>query len=64
MSSKFTYHTDVKAAHILLLSNDVAKSEALSPSVVFDFDAEGHIVGIELLNARNQLKQEVLNGAA
>lgn len=43
------------AAYIRLSSATVLESEEVSPGVVFDFDAEGHIVGIELLDAKTQL---------
>jgi uncharacterized protein YuzE len=42
----------------------VLESEEVTPGVVFDFDAEGHIVGIELLNARGQLAADMLTEAA
>ncbi len=64
MKPKVTYDADVNAAYIRLSSTDVFESEEVSPDVVFDFDTEGHIVGIELLNARDQLTADMLVEAA
>jgi uncharacterized protein YuzE len=55
MKPKVTYHAEANAAYIRLSQTDVLESEEVTPGVVFDFGAEGHIVGIELLNARGQL---------
>jgi uncharacterized protein YuzE len=36
------------------------ESEEISPGIVFDFDKNGHIVGIELLDARAKLPPDLL----
>lgn len=64
MKPKITYDSSVNAAYIRLSSTEVFESEEVSPDIVFDFDTEGHIVGIELLNARIQLTTEMLAEAA
>lgn len=64
MKPKVTYHADANAAYIRLSKTEVLESEEVTPGVVFDFDAEGHIVGIELLNARGQLTADMLVDAA
>jgi uncharacterized protein YuzE len=64
MKPKVTYHAEANAAYIRLSQTDVLESEEVTPGVVFDFDAEGHIVGIELLNARGQLTKDMLAEAA
>jgi uncharacterized protein YuzE len=58
------YDAASNAAYIRLSSAKVLESEEVSPGVVFDFDAEGHIVGIELLDAKAQLSAELLTPAA
>lgn len=58
------YHADENAAYIRFSEAKVHESEEISPDVVFDFDAEGRIVGIELLNAKEQLPRELLAPAA
>lgn len=58
------YQADDNAAYIRLSGGDVLESSEVVPNVVFDYDAEGRIVGIELLDARAQLSEEVLSTAA
>jgi uncharacterized protein YuzE len=64
MKPQVKYDADSNAAYIRLAASKVVESEEVTPSVVFDFDASGHIVGIELLDARTQLTAEMLNEAA
>lgn len=52
------------AAYIRLSEATVLESEEVAPHVVFDYDAEGHIVGIELLDANAQLPSDARSEAA
>ena len=58
------YQSEDNAAYIRLSGGDILESEEVAPNVVFDYDAEGRIVGIELLDARAQLSAELLTEAA
>jgi uncharacterized protein YuzE len=42
----------------------ILQSTEVAPDVVFDYEGDGRIVGIELLDARAQLAPELLSGAA
>jgi uncharacterized protein YuzE len=42
----------------------VLESAEVSPDVIFDYDDQGRIVGIELLDAKAQLPADALNEAA
>ena len=64
MKPQVKYDADANAAYIRLAASKIVESEEVTPGVVFDFDASGHIVGIELLNARTQLTAEMLGEAA
>lgn len=64
MSPTIKYRPDDNAAYIRLSSGKILESEEISPGVVFDYDAEGHIVGIELLDARAQLSLDTLSRVA
>jgi uncharacterized protein YuzE len=67
MKPKVTCHARANAAYIRLSKTDVFESEEVTPGVVFDFDAEGHIVGIvgiELHDARGQLAADTKDEAA
>lgn len=64
MTPIIQYRPDDNAAYIRLSQGKVMESAEVSPNVVFDYDAEGHIVGIELLDARGQLPKDALTKAA
>jgi uncharacterized protein YuzE len=56
------YDGSAKAAYIYLKPNDtkVARTIVTDSAVNLDFDARGHLVGIEILDASKVLPQEVL----
>jgi uncharacterized protein YuzE len=58
------YDAEANAAYIRLSSGRVLESAEVAANVVFDFDANGRIVGIELLDARAQLDTALLTTAA
>lgn len=64
MSPIVKYQPDDNAAYIRLSGGDILESAEVAPNVIFDYDAEGRIVGIELLDARAQLAAELLTDAA
>jgi uncharacterized protein YuzE len=61
MTPTIKYHP---GAHIRLSEAKILESAEVAPDVVFEYDADGRIVGIELLDARAQLAPELLSGAA
>jgi uncharacterized protein YuzE len=63
MKPTIKYQADDNAAYIRLLGGHILESSEVAPNVVFDYDADGRIVGIELLNARAQLSAELLSDA-
>jgi uncharacterized protein YuzE len=64
MTPTIKYRPEDNAAYIRLSQQKVLDSAEVAPDVVFDYDAEGRIVGIELLDARAQLSPELLIEAA
>jgi len=52
---KLEYDPQVDAAYIRLVDSQITDSEEVRPGIVLDSDAEGRVVGIEILNARKQL---------
>ena len=64
MTPTIKYSPADNSAYIRLSSAKVLESAEVSPDVVFDYDAEGRIVGIELLDARSQLPTDALTQAA
>jgi len=64
MIPRIVYRPEDNAAYIRLSEATVLESEEVAPHVVFDYDAEGHIVGIELLDANAQLPNDARSEAA
>ena len=52
---KATYDPSVDALFLRFSDARVVESEEVKPGLILDFDAEGHIVAIEVLDARRQL---------
>jgi uncharacterized protein YuzE len=55
------YDPEADAAYLRLSPEPVVESEEVRPSLVLDFDAAGHIVGIEVLSARAMLPAATLS---
>ena len=51
------------AAYIHFSSAPVVESEEVADGVILDFDAEGRIVGLEVLDARAHLPADTLEAA-
>ena len=47
---KIEYDQQAYAMYIRLLAGTVAESDEVRPGVVFDFDAAGRVLGIEMLD--------------
>jgi uncharacterized protein YuzE len=48
---KVKYDRQVDILYITLSAEEVAESDEYKPGVIIDYDKEGAIVGIEILNA-------------
>jgi len=64
MKPTVKYHADDNATYIRLSEGDILESSEIAPNVIFDYDVDGRIVGIELLDARAQLSAQLLTDAA
>ena len=53
---KITYDTEVDVLHILLQHAPVEESDEDKPGVTLDYDKEGNIVGIEILDASKRVE--------
>ena len=58
------YRPEDHAVYIRLSPEKVLDSAEVAPDVIFDYDVEGRIVGIELLDAKAQLSPALLIEAA
>ena len=52
---KTTYDKEIDALYVRFADAPVSESEEVRPGIVFDFDAEGRIVAIEILDASEHL---------
>lgn len=52
---KMHYDQQVDALHLSLDEADVVESEEVKPGIIFDFNAAGEVVGIELLDVKRRL---------
>lgn len=61
---RFEYDKEVDAAYIYLeypiKRGEAKKSVELNESIIVDFDNNGRILGVEILNASKVLKKETL----
>jgi uncharacterized protein YuzE len=64
MTPTVKYDAQTNAAYIRFSNLKVLESEEVAPGIVFDYDAEGRLVAIELLDATSQLPPDVLARAA
>jgi len=64
MTLKLEYDPEANAAYIRFSSEPIEESEEVSSGIVLDYDAQGRIVGMEVLGAREHLPSSVLIEAA
>ena len=57
---KLTIDRDADALYLDLDSAPAAESEEIAPGVIFDYNAEGKVVGIEMLNLSLRVSAEKL----
>ncbi len=57
---KATYDKDADAFYVRFSTAKIIESEEVRPGLILDFDVEGRIVSIELLDAHKQLAPEAL----
>jgi uncharacterized protein YuzE len=54
---KVTYDAEVDVLRILFSSRAIEESDEEKPGVILDYDEEGNIVGMEILNASKRIEQ-------
>ncbi len=54
---RLSYDHESDALYVRFADNKVKESEEVRPGVVLDFDADGKIVAIEILDASEHLSQ-------
>ena len=57
---KTTYDNEANALYVKFSDDKIERTEELRPGIILDFDSRGHIVGIEMLDAKKQLSEAAL----
>ena len=52
---KVSYDPEVDIVRILLSDAPIVESDESKPGVIMDYDAQGHLVGLEVLDASHRL---------
>ena len=60
MKPMIKHRPEDNAAYIRLSQEEIIESAEVSSHIVFDYDSEGRIVGIEVLDARAHLSPALL----
>jgi uncharacterized protein YuzE len=63
MKVELKYDREADAAYLRLSDSEIIESEEVAPGVILDYDAEGHIVGLEVLHAKRHLANDTLVAA-
>jgi len=53
---KVTYDPDVDVLRILLSNAAIEESDEEKPGLILDFDKEGNVVGLEILDASKRME--------
>ncbi len=48
---KIAYHQDADILRIVLKDSDIEESDEHKPGVIIDYDEQGNVVGLEILDA-------------
>lgn len=63
MKPVVTYRAEDDAAYVRLSRAVVHESEEVAPGIILDYDSDGRIVGLEILDARKHLAADALVAA-
>ena len=61
---KTEYDPEANALYVKFSDDEIDRTEELRPGLNVDFDSRGHIVGIEMLNAKMILSESALKSLA
>lgn len=53
---KVTYDPDVDILRIIFRDTPIEESDSDKPGVILDYDKDGNVVGMEVLNASQQIE--------
>lgn len=53
------FDKEVNAVHFRLTDSAIVESEEVSPGIVYDFDEDNTVVGIEILNLSHKTPEQI-----
>ena len=61
--TKITYFEDVDTLHLSIAEDAEAGSVEISPDVTAELNANGELIGVEIINASSYLRDTILESA-
>ena len=61
--TKMTYFKDEDVLHLVISEEDEASSVELSPNITAELNANGELIGIEILEASSFIRDSILEAA-
>lgn len=61
--TKVTYFEDVDTLHLSIAEESEAGSVEISPDVTAELNANGELIGVEIINASSYLRDTILESA-
>ncbi|MFO1032904.1 MAG: DUF2283 domain-containing protein [Hyphomicrobiales bacterium] len=55
-----SHEPEANALHVKFSDGSIERAEELKPGIILDFDTRDRVVGIEMLNAKQQLSESAL----
>jgi len=52
---KIKYDKEVDILYVSFLENEIMESDEQEPGIIMDYDKDGNIVGLEILNASDKI---------
>jgi uncharacterized protein YuzE len=61
--TKMTYFEDIDTLHLSIADDAEAGSVEISPDVTAELNADGELIGVEIINASSYLRDTILESA-
>lgn len=58
------YDPEANAIYVMFSDEEIDHTDEVRPGIIVDYDARGHIVGIEMLDAKTLLSESALKSLA
>jgi uncharacterized protein YuzE len=58
---KIDFDVEADAVYVQLLASDLYEFQEISPGIIADFNANGEMVGLEILSLRRKLPHQIMS---